>query len=353
MAPFARPSLLGRLLSINDRPIGSFEELVDRLEGLAPELVKITLETDGGTVTLAMRAVNEPAGDATFNEHGLDIRQEGAKLIARIFEFRAGETRATLEQALAAAGASLRLLVLDLRAAAGGDLGAAADVASLLLPEGTLIASLQPQKLAGGKLEATGSTSPPHLPIAILISPWTSSASEILTLALAGKAHVVTIGLPTRGKCIVQRIFELTDGEIAIPIAEAKGPAGERCHETGVLPEVIVPRMRLFEEDWLLSEALLMAEPPRFFQCRPAEPNTDRPTAMQFAQRAQQAASDARTNVVLLQGEATARSVRICLWAVLDRPGGQGGGGRRRRRWPLARNDRLVMEAACFSSPQP
>lgn len=136
-------------------------------------------------------------------------RGVGTLRIARL-SFHAGP-QARLELAHLA-GHGCHTLVLDLRGNPGGALFAAAEVAGLFLPYGTLLGSLR-----GTALRATGGAPDLVTPLRVRIDGHTASSAEILAAALAEHRRAVVVGERSYGKGRVATLAGRAIGEFHTP----------------------------------------------------------------------------------------------------------------------------------------
>lgn len=123
----------------------------------------------------------------------------------------------------------MRHVLIDLEDNGGGYLGAAVQIASLFLPEGTPVVS------TGGKrsepmtfnVETRGADLDSR--IVIMVNQYSASASEILAGAIQDNDRGLVVGRRTFGKGLVQRPFPFPDGSmIRLTTARYYTPAG-RC----------------------------------------------------------------------------------------------------------------------------
>lgn len=131
-------------------------------------------------------------------------------------------------------------IILDLRRNPGGLLNVSVDIASLFLPEGELVVTVEEAggerrqlRSAGGRFE--------DLPLVVLVDESSASASEILAGALQDADRAEIIGMPTFGKGTVQTVRALPDGSgVKFTTAEYITPSGDSIEEVGVQPDRVV-----------------------------------------------------------------------------------------------------------------
>ena len=124
----------------------------------------------------------------------------------------------------------MKRLVLDLRGNGGGLMGEAIDIVSLFVPKGTLVVSSKGNDTKSHQEYRT--TSDPidtELPIIVLISSGSASASEIVAGAIQDHDRGVIIGTRSYGKGLVQSIRPLAyNGQMKITTSKYYTPSG-RC----------------------------------------------------------------------------------------------------------------------------
>jgi carboxyl-terminal processing protease len=161
------------------------------------------------------------------------------------------ELRARVEKVLRGGA---RALVLDLRENGGGLLDEAVKVASIFIPDGTIVSTSgrsQPRQVflaKGGAISAT-------IPVVVLVDHGTASSSEIVTGALQDRHRAKVVGTHTYGKGVFQEIqplpnggaLDMTVGEYFTPSGRNLGGGGVR-RGAGITPDVFAatnPRSRV------------------------------------------------------------------------------------------------------------
>ncbi|MEJ2754215.1 MAG: S41 family peptidase, partial [Chloroflexota bacterium] len=139
-------------------------------------------------------------------------------------------TEEELDEALAELDRlGMRQLILDLRGNSGGYRVMANEVADKFLVEGEII--LTTAGRAKGTSDTLWATEHTHkyIPLTLLVSNGSASASEIVAGAIQDQDRGLIIGQPTFGKGLVQYPFELDDGSVVrITISRWYTPSG-RC----------------------------------------------------------------------------------------------------------------------------
>ena len=133
-------------------------------------------------------------------------------------------------------------LVLDLRDNGGGYLKAVQGIASLLLPDDTVIFKEQDKD---GNIELyktkKGSDTYTFDRIVVVVNGSTASAAEVLTAALKEQLKASVVGTKTYGKGTVQVPLAFSDGSMfKYTIAEWLTPNGKHINGKGITPDVEV-----------------------------------------------------------------------------------------------------------------
>jgi carboxyl-terminal processing protease len=125
-------------------------------------------------------------------------------------------------------------LILDLRENGGGLLDEAVKVASIFVPDGTIVSTdgrSQPRQV----YMAQGNAIAPRIPMVVLVDRDTASAAEIVTGALKDRGRATVVGTHTYGKGVFQEILPLTNGgALDITVGEYFTPNGQNLGGGGV-----------------------------------------------------------------------------------------------------------------------
>ena len=147
-----------------------------------------------------------------------------------------------------------RTLVLDLRENGGGLLDEAVKVASIFIPDGTIVSTSgrsQPRQV----FLAKGGAISTKIPLVVLVDRGTASSAEIVTGALQDRHRAKVVGTHTYGKGVFQEIqplpnggaLDMTVGEYFTPSGRNLGGGGVR-RGVGITPDVFAasnPRSRV------------------------------------------------------------------------------------------------------------
>jgi carboxyl-terminal processing protease len=125
-------------------------------------------------------------------------------------------------------------IIFDLRENGGGLLQEAVNVASVFIPDGTIVSTdgrSQPRQV----YVARGGAVAPRIPLVVLVDRGTASAAEIVTGALHDRGRAKVVGTHTYGKGVFQEIEPLPNGgALDITVGEYFTPSGRNLGGGGV-----------------------------------------------------------------------------------------------------------------------
>ena len=204
-------------------------EAVKKLRGLKGKPVTITVLHEDGTIEditiirdiIKLRSVKDPR--LVDEKHKIGY--------IRLSQFQQNSAKDLDKAVEKLTGQGMRALVLDLRTNPGGLLTAAIEVTDRFLGKG-LIVSTKGRRSRPRAYKATPGNTYDNFPLAVLVSPRSASASEILAGAIQDHKRGVIVGMRTFGKGSVQTLLRLQDGKAAIRLTTAYyyTPAGRLIH---------------------------------------------------------------------------------------------------------------------------
>lgn len=192
---------------------------------------------------------------------------DGAGYI-RIPIFTADTAASVKRHASELASAGARVLVIDVRRTAEGDVEHGIATARLFVDEGT-ITSTAGRPAEGAKepvkqpVTAKAGDGAIDLPVQLLVSAGTSGAAEVFAAALDGNKRADIIGEHTIGRAAEQKLVPLPENRgLWLTHLRYYTPGGELIHGVGLKPDVLVDEPdvefgeKLPESDPLLNAAL-------------------------------------------------------------------------------------------------
>ena len=162
----------------------------------------------------------------------------------RLSQFSANATEEVASAIQTLDGRGAKAYILDLRNNPGGLLQAGVEIARLWLDEGTIVYTVNRQRVLGS-FDAVGSALT-DAPLVVLVNRGTASASEILAGALQDNRRAQLVGEKTFGKGLIQSLFDLSDGSgLAVTVAKYETPDHHDINKLGIQPDLIVPTKAL------------------------------------------------------------------------------------------------------------
>jgi carboxyl-terminal processing protease len=219
--------------------------------------VTLTVLSGGKRRNLTIRRANvlvTSGGIITF--HGVKLGD------VRLTSFTDGSGAALRAQVQKVLSEGARGLILDLRDNGGGLLDEAVNVASIFIPDGTIVSTRgrsQPTQVYTAKGDAIAS----KIPMVVLVDRGTASAAEIVTGALHDRHRAKVVGQHTYGKGVFQEIQPLSNGgALDITVGEYFTPSGHNLGGGGVREGAgIAPDVYALDNPHTIpDEALIVAE---------------------------------------------------------------------------------------------
>jgi carboxyl-terminal processing protease len=166
---------------------------------------------------------------------GKVLSYKGTKIgYVQLTSFTDGSGAEVRDQVNKVLGRGAKAIVLDLRENGGGLLEEAVNVASIFIPDGTVVSTdgrSQPRQVYVAKGHAISTS----IPLVVLVDRGTASASEIVTGALQDRHRAKVVGTHTYGKGVFQEIQPLTNGgALDITVGEYFTPDGHNLGGGGV-----------------------------------------------------------------------------------------------------------------------
>jgi carboxyl-terminal processing protease len=170
------------------------------------------------------------------------VTYKGTKIgDVRLTSFTDGSGAEVRRQVKRMLDSGARALILDLRGNGGGLLDEAVNVASVFIPDGTIVSThgrSQPRQVYVAK----GNALAPKIPTVVLVDRGTASAAEIVTGALKDRGRAKVVGTHTYGKGVFQEIQSLSNGgALDITVGEYFTPSGRNLGGGGVTEGAGIP----------------------------------------------------------------------------------------------------------------
>jgi carboxyl-terminal processing protease len=185
------------------------EKAVSRLRGPKGTLVKVGLKRSGYDqpidIEVPRAEINIPSITASFMvdaQTGYIKVQDFAEHTDRDLGLALGDLKAK----------GMKRLLLDLRGNPGGPLDQAIRVSNRFLPQGSLIVSTRGRvSNADQDYLATEKSEYTEIPLVVLVSRTSASASEIVSGAIQDYDRGLIVGETTFGKALVQSVYRISD----------------------------------------------------------------------------------------------------------------------------------------------
>jgi carboxyl-terminal processing protease len=129
-------------------------------------------------------------------------------------------------------------LVIDLRDNPGGLLDEAVRVCDLFLPAGPAVTTVSGGQKRRDVRRVSGHGPWQRLPLAVLLSAHSASASEVVAGALQATKRALVIGEQSYGKGSVQVPFPIEGGALKLTVAKYLVPGDVSIHGIGITPDV-------------------------------------------------------------------------------------------------------------------
>lgn len=221
------------IVAVNGRSLAGKSSRVSTglIRGRPGTTVTLTVRTGQRRRQERLRRARISAPSVTSSSRTVGGRRIGVVGLSSFTEGAHGEVgRAMARQRASGAEA----ILLDLRDNGGGLLSEAVLVASLFIPEGTIV-STRGRSRPRQVFTASGPSIPHKVPVLVLVNDASASASEIVAGALQDRDRARVAGVRTFGKGVFQEVRELPNGgALDLTVGEYFLPSGRNLGGGGV-----------------------------------------------------------------------------------------------------------------------
>jgi carboxyl-terminal processing protease len=224
------------IIAVDNTPTANMplDEVERRIRGPRGSVVALRVKHHTGNEIATIRVTRD-----LVHVPSVRAKMEDGFSYVRLGDF--GATSADEVRAAFDAGrkAGARGYILDLRNNGGGLLDAAVDVSSLVVPQGTIVSTVD--RAGHREVRSANGDAINPLPLVILVNKYTASASEITAGALQDYKLATLVGTKTFGKGVVQSLYTLPDhGALKITTARYLTPLGRDIQHKGIVPDIVV-----------------------------------------------------------------------------------------------------------------
>lgn len=228
------------IVAVNGVEVGtqSMQDVINQIRGIEGTTVEVTFRvgTSGERVTHSL--VRSRITISSVSWMMLDNRIA----LLRLSQFTTGSGDDLARALNEARRAGAEGVVLDLRNNPGGYVVEAMQVASMFVPDESVVFISQTRD--GGRVEHLSEQESIHigdLPFVVLINQGSASSSEIVSGAISAAGVSTVIGEVTSGTGTILNQFELGDGStIWLGVELWLTPDGDMIRDDGIRPDVIV-----------------------------------------------------------------------------------------------------------------
>ncbi|MGH2874287.1 MAG: S41 family peptidase [Solirubrobacteraceae bacterium] len=229
------------------------------IQGRAGTSVTLTIERGRRRRVLTVRRADivVPVADSRI------LVYRGVRIgYVQLTSFTEGSGAQVRQQVRSVLAKGAQALILDLRENGGGLLEEAVNVASIFIPNGTIVTTAgraQPRQVYLAKGDAIAAKQP----MVVLVDSGTASSAEIVTAALEQHGRATVVGTHTYGKGVFQEIDPLPNGgALDFTVGEFYTPDGKNLGGGGVKRGPgIQPQVKAYTSPTSRTDtALLVAE---------------------------------------------------------------------------------------------
>jgi carboxyl-terminal processing protease len=250
------------IVRINQEPTENLtsNEAVDRMRGDPRTGVTLYIERKGVDGAMRFDLVRDVIRVSQV-EHKL--LEKGVGYI-RVRQFSKGIASDVADAMRDMSGKGASSWILDLRGNPGGLLEEAVQLADLFVDNGTIVTTVSGRDREARRAEhGFGDTTSS---LAVLVSPGSASASEIVAGALKNLDRAAIIGTRTFGKGSVQELYDNDDhSKLKLTIAQYLTPGDRSIQNVGIVPDILLQRMYVPDKNDSPQDFVRMLPPTRTY----------------------------------------------------------------------------------------
>ena len=227
----------------------ALDDIVKKIKGAEGTKVNLTFTRNQTTktYTFTRQSIENPTVETKMLKDQIGYLQVTEFDEVTVSQFKSG--LASLKKQGA------KKLIIDLRDNPGGLLTSVVDIASQILPKGTIVYT--EDKNGNKKYYKDTKNEQLDMPLCVLVNGNSASAAEILSGAVKDRNTGTLVGETTFGKGIVQGFFEVGDGSyVKLTYSSYYTPAGHNIHKKGIKPDVEVKDNTKTKADEQLDKAI-------------------------------------------------------------------------------------------------
>mgnify|MGYP000034053559 CR=1 FL=1 len=244
------------IIAIEGKPIRglSADKIISLMRGPVKTHVHLTLRRDGHPEPIQLDLIREEIQVSAIVSKRFDT--DVAYVRIRQFQERTHDDLLKAIGKMRAENARpLRGVLLDLRNNPGGLVDEADAIADEMLDSGGIYSTRHRGQIFEER-KATSGGSLASLPIVVLMSEYSASASELLAGALQDNKRALVVGTQSFGKGSVQTIFDLPSGAgMRLTTMRYYTPNGRSIQAQGILPDVLVERAKPAQRGEVVHES--------------------------------------------------------------------------------------------------
>lgn len=225
-----------RIVKVDDIDVSGdkLQDAVSMMQGEIGTNVKVTVWRPSANKMIDFQLKRETINEETVT-HKMLADEIG---YIKITQFKENTYDQFMESYEALQSKKMKGLIIDVRNNPGGLLDVVEKIADKLVPEGTLVYTIDKE---GKRQDFISDKEKIEIPLCLLVNGSSASASEILSGAVQDMGIGKLVGTQTFGKGLVQGIYRLKDGSgLKITIQKYYTPKGVCIQGEGITPDYVV-----------------------------------------------------------------------------------------------------------------